>query len=169
MFIKPTKKSNKIFKQLPKVSVNDDSEINPLFAWHANYLPVDRKNLVFLTNDLSYVTIVLANVNADKQHHLQKEFHDALFQLCDDLFIPNENFEKYVKQGGKLEFLENGPVNRNAIGAMNNAIRTGGGDIYQDVTYQQELSMVLSKLLIKYPDNSRDTPDKKFAEALDKL
>ena len=60
LVMNPTKKTLPLFSHIEKVdnekSAKHFSKINPFYSWHANYVTVNRKKVLFLVNDLTFFT-----------------------------------------------------------------------------------------------------------------
>lgn len=64
MIIGATKKAEPLFSNVPSIKDKEYekqfAQINPLFSWHANYIKVNRKKVIFFINDLTYIPIISA-------------------------------------------------------------------------------------------------------------
>ncbi|MFD1472097.1 DUF6933 domain-containing protein [Companilactobacillus mishanensis] len=170
MFIKPTKKAKPIFNHLPEVSINSNEEINPLFTWHASYATMDRKKIVFIVNASTYAPIVLYDINAQKKKNIQQEIYDGMFRLFDDLFLPKETFDNYMKAAGEIVLLENGPYNRRVSGATVNMISMGSNFsnlINPSFTYQAVFSQKVGDIPFQFHDKKNPFPLKRFTEEME--
>ena len=141
MIINPTKKALPLFNQLPqakeKVSAREFSESNPFFSWHANYFNVNRKKIVLLTNDLTYMTIVLVDINAQKKKQLAEFIPQAIREVFTAVGISPEQVDQYLKIAGSIEV--NAGFNRVVTGVMNNMIEAM--QYYSDGIYQEPIDL----------------------------
>ena len=124
MIINPTKKASVLFNQLPQVedavSAREFAKANPFFSWHANYFNVNRKKMVLVTNDLTYVSFILVDVNAQTKKQLADLIPEGIRTIFAALGIEKDQIEQYLAMAGALEV--NAGFNRVVTGVMNNML-----------------------------------------------
>lgn len=118
MIINPTKKSLPLFSTLIKTTDKNwgqaYSTVNPFFSWHANYYNVNRKKIVVLVNDLTFSSIVIADVNAQRKKELDALIREGIRVVLVNAGASKAQIQKYFELAGEMEV--NAGFNRRVTG-----------------------------------------------------
>lgn len=106
MIINPTAKSMPLFSAIPKVKDIEEAKVycneNPIYSWHANYYTVNRKKILILVNDLTLLTIVIQDVNAESKKYLDHVIRDRIFKLLMSCGIAPDKIERYMDNANEI-------------------------------------------------------------------
>ncbi|MCH4984497.1 hypothetical protein AB4G91_08245 [Macrococcoides goetzii] len=106
MIINPTAKSMPLFSAIPKVKDIEASKAycneNPIYSWHANYYTVNRKKILILVNDLTLLTIVIQDVNAESKKYLDHVIRDRIFKILMSCGIAPGKIERYMDNANEI-------------------------------------------------------------------
>ena len=121
MIIHPTKKSFPLFSNLTKSNDLSTSKAfskaNPFFSWHANYYNQNRKKVLVLVNDLTFMPVVLADINAKNKKQLANYIRDGIYLAFYQAGATPNQIQRYFELMGEIEV--GGAHNRSAIGVTN--------------------------------------------------
>lgn len=153
MLINPTKKAQSLFSELSSVTDQDIAvafaETNPFFSWHAHYFLINRKKILFLVNDLTCSSIIIADVNAKNRKQLPDFIREGIrfiFELSD---IPTKQIDTYLQLSEPIEI--HAAHNRSRISLLNRFIS-------EILPYEIDLSTHLQKeLMVSFAENSVST------------
>lgn len=166
MIINPTKKSLPLFSALPKVKDvkigKAYSTVNPFFSWHANYYNVNRKKILVIVNDLTMISIVIADVNAQRKKDLDRLIKEGIKVSLDAAGATQEEIEKYFELAGEIEV--NVGFNRQVTSVTTNFITSL--EILGPIDWSNENQYHLMAFLSEYVISS--LPDTYPIEALQK-
>ncbi len=106
MIINPTVKAMPLFSTIPKVkdieAAKEYCSENPIYSWHANYYTVNRKKILILVNDLTLLTIVIQDVNAESKKYLDHLIRDSIFKLLMSCGIAPDKIERYMDNANEI-------------------------------------------------------------------
>ncbi|MFC4710322.1 DUF6933 domain-containing protein [Enterococcus eurekensis] len=124
MIINPTKKTLPLFSSLPKIKDSNwgkaYSTVNPLFSWHANYYNVNRKKILLLVNDLTMISIVISDVNAQRKKELDSLIREGIQTVLKDAGASKQEIQRYFDLAGEIEI--NAGFNRQVTGVTTRLI-----------------------------------------------
>ncbi|WP_368251712.1 hypothetical protein [Enterococcus sp. 2201sp1_2201st1_B8_2201SCRN_220225] len=107
MIINPTKKSLPLFSEINKVADKEAAKAfslaNPLFSWHGTYFNINRKKILLLMNDATYLTVVISDVNAKNKEQLAEEILKGIRKVLKAIKIPKAKIETYFELAKDLE------------------------------------------------------------------
>ncbi|WP_411843318.1 DUF6933 domain-containing protein [Salinicoccus sp. HZC-1] len=121
MIINPTKKSLPLFNKLQqtedKAKGKAFSEINPFFSWHANYINVERKKVLILVNDRTYLPLLITNVDVKRKKELESIIEDGIRTMFRLIGVKLSDIDRYIEMAGKIEI--NAAYDRKTLGHIN--------------------------------------------------
>ena len=124
LVMNPTKKTLPLFSHIEKVdnekSAKHFSKINPFYSWHANYVTVNRKKVLFLVNELTFLPVVLADINATEKKQLDAHIQDGIQLAFQMLGIPKGKIRRYFENARSIKVNKN--HNRTISSIVNNYI-----------------------------------------------
>lgn len=159
MIINPTKKTLNLFTALKQVEdslkAKEECAANPLYSWHASYINVERKKILILINDRTFLPIVIDDVNAQRKKELDLLIKERIHTIFRHIGLKEQQISDYFSNAGILEV--NAAHNRTVISIMNQQVqRAKWYDRSYDENYAQELQQwllmnIFAKLNYKYP------------------
>lgn len=158
MIINPTKKTLPLFNKLPNV---DDkmagrrfSEANPFFSWHANYVNVMHKKVLFLVNDLTLMPVILVDINAERKKNLAVLIPDAIKKVFKSAGISSKKIDAYLALIGDIKI--NAGYNRFVTASTNLYLERAKYEVFQmDQPVERHMSVLLGKEIMRKA-HSRD-------------
>lgn len=130
------------FLKVKTEEINTDDDI---YAWHINYMIIQRKKFIILMNDLTRYSVVLYGLK-------KTDFNDPIFFLQKAILIsmhfdgfPQELVLKYIN--GIEEVTYNKTKNRKLVSQLNRAMQDAdwyAHDCLYDQIFQPEISQHLN-------------------------
>ncbi|HHV79658.1 MAG TPA: plasmid pRiA4b ORF-3 family protein [Firmicutes bacterium] len=105
-------------------SIDHAANDNPLFAWHANLVTVNRRKALILINDEYRYPILLYGLKAPNFKALDTVITRGIREFMYAEGISPEIVDKYLKAAGTVVFTET--ANRSIVGQMNQASQDVG-------------------------------------------
>ncbi len=147
MLIQCTKKLLDELKMEPELIEN--SNYDPLFAWHANLIMVNRKKTVVLVNDKNRYLIVLHGLKAKDFQKLGDLILQAIQKTFEEEGINDETIEKYLNSSKDIFFTKT--KDRTSVARMNRSIEdmyAYGHLINSDAIINSNWSVNASRMLM---------------------
>lgn len=150
--------------------ITDKNSDDNLYAWHANYVNINRRKFMVLMNDLTRFCIVLYGVKKsafkNPKIELQKAIITMTFEGYDDELIM-----KYIKGMGEVTY--NRTKNRKLVAQLNRAMEDAwwyAEDRLYDQLHQPEIANMLNDSPVG-TNNWKEVhwPTKKMLEYLEML
>lgn len=106
-----------------KVKPEDAREIesDSLFAWHANLLTTDRRNVVVLVNDHNRYVIVLYGLLAKDFKRLHEIIPEAIRTVFQEKQVKDEVIEQYLQHSPSITFTKT--KDRGLVARMSSSIK----------------------------------------------
>ncbi|MEK3934309.1 hypothetical protein MKY41_03240 [Sporosarcina sp. FSL W7-1349] len=97
--------TKKLLDVIPFEGVADNGEEgNPLYAWHANLLVIDRRKTLVLMNDSNRYVIVLHGLKAKEFKNLEQVIPEAIRKTLRAERIREEVIDRYLEEAGPVSF-----------------------------------------------------------------
>src|SRR5690554_5176630 len=94
---------------------------NSFFAWHANFVTIDRrKAIVLMNNETRYPIVIYRPITKDFSK-IKELIHEAISEALRIEGVRSEVIEDYLKKAGDISFSKT--ANRSMVAKMNNTIR----------------------------------------------
>lgn len=112
--------TKKLLDRVPfEVTPDSGDEGNPLYAWHANLLVIDRRKTWVLMNDSNRYVIVLHGLKAKEFKNLDEVISEAIRKTFRAERIREEVIDQYLKEAGPITFHKT--KNRSLVAQLNKA------------------------------------------------
>lgn len=112
--------TKKLLDAIPfEVTPDSGEERNPLYAWHANLLVIDRRKTLVLMNDSNRYVIVLHGLKAKEFKNLDEVISEAIRKTFRAERIRGEVINHYLKEAGPITFQKT--KNRSLVAQLNKA------------------------------------------------
>ncbi|MGG5369513.1 DUF6933 domain-containing protein [Enterococcus sp. AZ196] len=150
MNIIPTKKVLPLFSSFTNSDIQISSDEHSFYSWHANYFTLNRKKILVLVNDLSFSSIVLADINAKNKKELITYIKMGIEEVFSYSDVPTVQIKKYFLKAGRIELSSND--NRALVTIANNIIqriKCCSEDIDFSTILQPEIMKVLANVPFK--------------------
>ncbi len=172
MLIQCTKKLLDELKVKPGDLQAPPGEVNPLFAWHANLLRLQRRKAVVLVNDSNKYVLVLYGLKA--KHF--KELHGHVLQAIREAFreegIAEEITAQFIKscapRPGEVTYAKTG--SRSMVAKLNKACETVQffEDLLEETSiYQPACGKAVSRIMIGAGKNAYIRPNEELYKDLE--
>lgn len=170
--------TKKVLDFLKKEKTEHDSS-NDLYAWHSNYIIVDRKKMFVFTNNLTRMAVVFWGLKKSDFKTIDEWFPIGIYYAFKDMGIPKEYITKYLEEAPKeYNYFKTGT--RSNITCMNKSMESAEYHLYEDgrLFIDDPLQIHLTYSANKYPiweEKNADgkkviyTPEKKMMEYLELL
>ncbi len=92
---------------------------NDLFSWNVKLMKVGRRNLVYLMNDVSKLSIILYGMTAKEFKSFEYHVENGIRKVLEDCRVPSPNIHQYLEQSVESTFCLSGT--RKQLGVLNRA------------------------------------------------
>jgi len=167
MIIQCTKK---LLDELKLKSPAAPQEEESQFAWHANVMTFARRKTVVFVHDSTRYCIVLHGLKAKDFTRLDQLLEEGIRQAFQQEFIKEDVIEQYVR--GTTESVFTKTKNRTSVSRMSKACEVVlhfEERIQKDATFQTELSMKVSRMLVGDGKNDWIYPNKELYRVLEEM
>ncbi|MGL4819543.1 MAG: DUF6933 domain-containing protein, partial [Bacilli bacterium] len=86
-----------------KVKTEKGTDANPLFSWSANFMVVDRRAMVVVTNDATRFAFFMYGLKMKEWKHFEAVVLEEMVNALRRYYLKEEVIEKYVATAGAVE------------------------------------------------------------------
>lgn len=151
--------TKEIIKSL-KIEIIDKPEIyNALFAWHVKVLKVNRRNLIYLMNDATKLSVILYGFTAKEFKGFDDYVKKGIADILGDCGVSSLIVQRYLDQIGEAIFTSTGT--RKQLGVLNRAaleIEYFWHDLAEEGMLQRKLCEYQNRGLLKNDNGDYVTP-----------
>lgn len=143
-----------------KVETSDKPDIyNELFAWNVKLMKMRRRNLVYLMNDASKLSIILYGMTVKEFKAFDDHVKIGIRKVLEDCGVANKTIEDYLEQAGEAIFTTSGT--RKQLGVLNRAAMEVENllDVLSEEGFlQRKLCEQQNRMIIKNDNGDHVTP-----------
>lgn len=143
-----------------KVEKTDKPDIyNKLFSWNGKVMKVGRRNLVYLMNDASKLSVILYGMTGKEFKHFEDHVKEGIREVLKDCDVAEDIIDGYLKEAGEGIFTSSGT--RKQLGVLNNSALEAEYmfDLYyREGLIQRDLCAQHNQMIVKHDDGDYVTP-----------
>jgi len=140
---------------------------NPLFSWNVKVMKVNRRNLVYLMNDASKLSIILYGMTQKEFKDFDEHVKQGIKEILEDCNVPNTLIQQYLDQSGVAIFTSSGT--RKQVGVLTQAARdveTFFEELVETGILQRRLCQHQNRSIVKNDDGEYITPQEIMKDLL---
>lgn len=153
-----------------KVEQTDKPDIySELFSWNVKIMKVKRRNLVYLMNDASKLSVIFYGMTAKEFKKFDEYVKTGIQKVFKDCGVTDQAIEDYLEQAGEAIFTSSGT--RKQRGVLNtSALETEFliDEFLEDSLLQRRLCVQRNNSLVKNDNGDYVTPKEMIKNLLDK-
>ena len=143
-----------------KVEKTDKPDIyNKLFSWSGKVMKVRRRNLVYLMNDASKLSVVLFGMTGKEFKNFDDHVKEGIREVLRDCDVAEDIIDGYLTEAGEGIFTSSGT--RKQLGVLNNSALEAEymfDEFYREGLLQRDLCIQQNQMIVKHDDGDYVTP-----------
>ncbi len=143
-----------------KVEKSDKPDIyNKLFSWNGKVMKVRRRNLVYLMNDASKLSVVLFGMTGKEFKNFDDHVKEGIREVLRDCDVAEDIIDGYLTEAGGGIFTSSGT--RKQLGVLNNSALEAEymfDEFYREGLLQRDLCIQQNQMIVKHDDGDYVTP-----------
>lgn len=132
---------------------------NELFSWNVKLVKMGRRNLIYMMNDVTKLSVILYGVTAKEFKSFDQVMKEAIEEVLKDCQLPQQTINHYMEDLGEPIFTTSGT--RKQLGVLNRAameVTYFFADLYSDQILQNGLCAHQNGSIIKNDKGDYVTP-----------
>lgn len=140
---------------------------NSFFAWHANFVSIDRRKAIILMNNETRYPIVIYRPSMKDFSKIKELFNEAITEALHMEGVRQEVIQAYMAKAGEISFSKT--AGRSIVARMNNAVRDVEfmrEYLEEETRIQRYISLVTGRFIQRSETNEGFYPFEKMLECL---